>query len=202
MKSCKWLICCLYNRNRTKVATHLGEIDTGLDTYSRNYENTLVMGDFNVEPDETNIKAFCNQYKLKSLNKEPTCFKNVNKPSCIGFFLTNNLKCFEDCLNLEIGLSDFHKLIVTIIKTKHERFPSKVVKYREYKNFDTKLFKDRLELTLKNSTSFEELQETCMDFLNKFAPLKCKYLRANHSKFMAKELSKAIILEPDLDINF
>ena len=33
-----------------------------------------------------------------------------------------------------------------------------------------------------------------MDLLNKFAPLKCKYVRANHSKFMTKELSKAIML--------
>ena len=85
LKSCKWLICCLFNPNRINVATHLGEIDKALDAYSRKYENTLLIGDF-------------------------------------------------------------------------------------------------------------KLQETFMDLLNKFAPLKCKYLRANHSKFMTKELSKAIML--------
>ena len=35
-----------------------------------------------------------------------------------------------------------------------------------------------------------------MDLLNRFTPLKCKYLRANHSKFITKELSKAIMLRP------
>ena len=110
LKSCKWLICCSYNPNRINVATHLDEIGKALDTYSRKYENTLLIGDFNVEPNEANMKTFCNQYKLKSLNKEPTCFKNVNKPSCIDLFLTNNSKCFEHCLTLETGLSDFHKL--------------------------------------------------------------------------------------------
>ena len=55
-------------------------------------------------------------------------------------------------------------------------------------------FKHILDLALKNTTSFEELQKVFMDLLNKFAPLKCKYLRANHSKFMRKELSKAIML--------
>ena len=139
------------------VATHIGEIGKALDSYSRKHENMLLIGDFNVEPNEANMKAFCNQYKLKSLNKEPTCFKNVNKPSCIDLFLTNNSKCFEDCLTLETGLSDFHKLIVTIMKTKHEYFPPKIINYRDYKKFDTKMFKDRLELTLKNTTSFEEL---------------------------------------------
>ena len=49
-------------------------------------------------------------------------------------------------------------------------------------------------MALKNIASFEELQKIFMDLLNKFAPLKCKYLRANHSKFMTKELSKAIML--------
>ena len=97
------------------------------------------------------MKTFCNQYKPKSLNKDPICFRNVNKPSCTDLFLTNNLKCFE------IGLTDFHKLIVTIMKTKHERFLPKTVNYRDYKSFDTKTFKDRLELTLKNTTFFEQL---------------------------------------------
>ena len=149
--------------------------------YTRKYENTLLIDDFNVEPNEANMNVFFNQYKLKSLNKEPTCFKNVNKPSCIDLFLTNNSKCFEDCLTLETGLSDFHKLIVTIMKTKHERFPPKIVNYRDYKNFDTKTFRDRLELTLKKTASFEALQKIFMGLLNKFAPLKCKYLKANHS---------------------
>ena len=86
------------------------------------------------------MKAFCNQNKLKSLNKERTC---------IDLFLTNNSKCFEDCLTLETGLSDFYKLIVAIMKTKHERVPPKIVNCRDYKNFDPKTFKDRLELTQK-----------------------------------------------------
>ena len=109
-------------------------------------------------------------------------------------FLTNDSKCFEDCLTLETGLSDFHKLIFTIIKAKYERFPPKIANYRDYKNFDTKTFKVRLELTLKNTTFFEGLKKISIDLLNKFAPCKCKYLRANHSKFMTKELSKAIML--------
>ena len=140
------------------------------------------------------MKAFCNQYKVKSLNKEHTCFKNFNKPSSIDLFLTKFSKCFEVCLTLETGLSDFHKLIVTKMKTKHEHFPPKIVNYRDYKNFETKTLKDRLELTLENTTSFEELEKIFMDLLNKLASLKCKFLRANHSKFMMKELSKAIML--------
>ena len=44
LKSCKWLICCSYNPNRINVATHLGETGKASDTYSRKYENTLLIG--------------------------------------------------------------------------------------------------------------------------------------------------------------
>ena len=142
LKSCKWLMCYSYNPNRINVATHLGETGKALDTYSKKYENTLLISDFNVEHNEANMKVFWNQYKLKSLNKDPTCFKNVNKLSCIDLFLTNNSKCFENCLTLETGLSDFHKLIATIMKTKQVRLPPKIVNYRHYKNFDTEVFKN------------------------------------------------------------
>ena len=37
-----------------------------------------------------------------------------------------------------------------------------------------------------------------MELLNKVAPQKTKYLRANYSKFMTKELSKAIMLRTKL----
>ena len=41
-----------------------------------------------------------------------------------------------------------------------------------------------------------------MELLNKVAPLKTKYLRANYSKFTTKELSKAIMLRTKLRNQF
>ena len=37
---------------------------------------------------------FCESYKLKSLIKQPTCFKNPENPSCIDLFLTNRPQVF------------------------------------------------------------------------------------------------------------
>ena len=112
----------------------------------------------------------------------------------INHLLASCSKCFEDCLTLETDLPDFHKLIFIVMKTKHEGFSPEIVKYRPYKNFDNKLFKNRRHLTLKSNTSFDELRKIYMDLLNTFALLNCKYLRANHSKLISKELSKSIIL--------
>ena len=39
-------------------------------------------------------------------------------------------------LTIETGLSDFHKLTVTVLKVKNEKFPPKITQYRDYKIFD------------------------------------------------------------------
>ena len=38
------------------------------------------------------------------------------------------------------GLSDFHKLVVTILRTSFEPLPPKIIKYRNYKNSDEDKF--------------------------------------------------------------
>ena len=74
---------------------HLDHIAKGINSYSKNYEKKLLMGDFNVSLTEANMAAFCNEYKLKASNKESTCFKNYMSPSCIDLYLTNCPKGFE-----------------------------------------------------------------------------------------------------------
>ena len=206
VNTCKWLVCCSYNPNRINVSTHLEQIKKALDIYSKKYENILLMGDYNVDVKETNMKVFCNQHKFKALNEEPTCFKNFNNPSCIDLFLTNSSKSFEICFTLETGMSDFHKLIITILKVKPDKLPPRIIKYRDYKNFESNAFNNKLQISLKNfdmnNSSFIELKTIFMELLNKVAPQKTKYLRANYSKFMTKELSKAIMLRTKLRNQF
>ena len=44
------------------------------------YEKVLILGDFNVESDDQNMKTFCDSYSLTSLMKHPTCHKNLSHP--------------------------------------------------------------------------------------------------------------------------
>ena len=82
------------------------------------------------------MAAFSNEYKLKALKKEPTCFKNYMDPFWINLYLTNCPKSFESTLTIETGLFDFHKLIVTVLKVKHENVPSKIMFHGLY-NIET-----------------------------------------------------------------
>ena len=63
------------------------------------------------------MEQFCASYNLKSLIKEPTCFKSIDNPSCIELILTNYPKCFQNSGVYETGISDFHKLTFTVLNT-------------------------------------------------------------------------------------
>ena len=112
--------------------------------YSKDYENILLMGDYNVEIAETNILSFCKIYHLTDIIKQPTCFKNPSNPSYIDLLLTNNANCFQKSSGFETGLSDFHKLIVTVMKSHIPKQQPKIIKYRNYKGFDETKFRSEL----------------------------------------------------------
>ena len=99
--------------------------------YLSSYENHIIMCDFNVGPENTYIKSFCNNFDLKNLIKEPTCFKNPENPSCIDLILTNRSRSFQNSCNVETGLSDFHKMTLTVMKNSFQKYKPRI------KNFGT-----------------------------------------------------------------
>ena len=74
----------------------------------------------------------------------PTCFKNPENPTCIDLILTNKPLRFKNTYVIETGLSDFHKIIVAVIKMNFPKRKPKVVSYRKYKDFHNETFLDLL----------------------------------------------------------
>ena len=71
------------------IQNYLNCIGDKLNELSLKYEHIILMGDLNSEMCEEAMNTFCNTYNLKCLVKEPTCFKSIEKPSCIDLILTN-----------------------------------------------------------------------------------------------------------------
>ena len=59
--------------------------------------------------------------------------------------LTNSKNNFDEVLVLELGLSDFHKLVVSVLKSYFKKDAPKVIIYRDYKYFDNEEFTNELE---------------------------------------------------------
>ena len=93
----------------------------------------------------------------------------------------------------ETGLSDFHLVTMTEFKTSFQKREPKIIKYRDYKNFDNSKFRSEILKRNFNYTDLRTFKETVFNIFNKYAPIKRKYVRANEAPFMTKELHKAIM---------
>ena len=182
----------------TLLNNHIEIISRALDFYSSKYDNFIVLGDFNAESSNAIISVFCATYNLKSHNKEPTCFKSLENPTCIDLILTNRPKYFQNSNVFETGLSDFLKLIFTVLKAYFEKQKPKVIKYRSYKRFDNNLFRNDLlnELLLKNvqTEHLDSFKATAHYIFDRHAPLKEKHVRCNQAALADKNLRKAIMI--------
>ena len=72
-----------------------------------------------------------------------------------------------------------------------------MVSYRKYKHFDGDKFKlevfNKFSMQDPSSMDSKNFKDTFIESLKKHAPLKRKYVRANYSNFITKELIKAIM---------
>ena len=71
----KWLLYCSYNPNKNAVKSDLENLHKGVALYSSKYEHFIILGDFNVGMDNSNLPVFCDTNDLKCLIKEPTTIK-------------------------------------------------------------------------------------------------------------------------------
>ena len=131
-----------------------------LDTYRSSYDKILLAGDFNAKITEPCLGNFLDVNDFKCLVKEDTCFKNPSNPSCIDLFLTNFSSSFQNTCALSTGLSDFHKMIVTVQKSTFAKFKPKIIQYRCYKQFDNESFRFELRQRLSNCKNYADFNET------------------------------------------
>ena len=122
LRSENWLINCFYNPNRNAIGNQLEALSDFLDFHSSSYNNIIILGDFNVGVEELHMKTFCENYSLQNLIKQPTCYKNPSRPTCIDLILTNVPRSFQSSCVMETGLSDFHLMTLTVMKKSFKKF--------------------------------------------------------------------------------
>ena len=202
LRKVRWLVICSYNQHKNNISNHLDNLSKVLNRNLSQYERFLCIGDLNSEITEFAMKIFCNIYHLKNLVNVPTCYKNPLKPPCIDLFLTNCSRSFQVSHVIETRLSDFHKMNITVLKMFFSKQNHETAFFRNYKKFDNSAFREALNRELLkydlNNIEYDTFQEIIVSFLNVYAPLKKKYLRANHASFVIKELRKAIMLRTRL----
>ena len=116
--------------------------------------------------------------------------RNVDKPTSIDRILTNHTRCFQHSGIYETGLSDFHKLTFTVLKMFYAKQKPRIIKYRDYKNFNNITF--RIDLLKQSYLSklqkgdFDKFKFIVNNLPESHAPVKEKYIRRNQAPSMKK----------------
>ena len=122
-----------------------------IDVFADKYDNYLIMGDFNLESGNTILTNFLDSNNLTNLIKTNTCFKG--KGSSIDLVLTNRKYSFKNTSSYETGLSDYHHMIYTMLKSFFVNIQPKQLNYSDFKNFSFEVFKEDLSEVLTECTN-------------------------------------------------
>ena len=191
----KWLVLYIYRNPKQDIRYFLDELTKIIDYYSSDYENLIIMGDFNEESSQTHMNNFMSNYNLYNLIKRPTCYKS-SEGRCIDLILTNKNRSFLKTNSFETGISDHHHLIYTMFKTTYDKSPPHIVHYRSYRNFSVDNFRRDISKSLMGNVTggdFDLFNSIFEKVLDAHAPKKKRTIRGNQKPHLTKTLRKAIM---------
>ena len=172
------------------------QMSLALDVYSR-YDRFLLAGDFNVNALDSNVllEDFLDDFHARNLVREPTCYKSYANPSCVDLFITNSYRSFQKTTTVTTGLSDFHKMTITVLKTTFPKAAPKVITYRDYSCSSDVDFENDLKrnLGLIEEGRYDPFDDMLKNTVHTHYPGKRRTVRANQKPWMTKELRKGIM---------
>ena len=178
----KWLLVCTYNLIKNLISNHLKEIGKNTDNYSPKYDNFNLLGDLNSEPTESAVS--------------------------IDLITTNRPKSFQHSVTIGIGLSNVHKITLTVMKVFCIKQKANIVMYRNFKHFSNETFMFDVKNSIIQMTSdnndleFHPFKTARDEAVQRKAPVKKRYVRANQASFKNKEINKEIMKRSRLRNNF
>ena len=102
-------------------------------------------------------------------------------------------------MRLQPGLSDFHKITLTVMKVFYKKQKTNIVTYRNCKHFSNEAFmydikNSIIQMTSENSDlEFDQFKAVLVEAIQRYAPIKKHYVRANEAPFINKKINKEIM---------
>ena len=161
----KWPVVLVYKPPAQDATYFLNWLSQIIDFYSITYEKQVIIGDFNLTPDNNSMREFVDLYNFINLIKTTTWFKGTG--SCIDLLLANQKYSFKKTNAFETGLSDHHLLIYSMLKTSFQKNEPKRLIYRDYTSFSKDSLLADLSNFIENSQCYEAFETKTVEVLDR-----------------------------------
>ncbi|KAK6176060.1 hypothetical protein SNE40_014416 [Patella caerulea] len=200
----KWLLIAAYRPPNMPNSVFTEDFTKTLDRACVFYDNFLIAGDLNYDmniPDKRKtLLDICNLYDLRNLVKSPTCFMKGFIPSLLDVFITNKVGSFMQTQSFNSGISDWHHIVITIMKGKVKGHNKTKLNYRCYRDLDEDaLLNDLRQAPFRVAHVFEDMDDIYWahdkmvnEIIDKHITIKQKHKRKLSAPFMNGELRRAI----------
>ena len=136
-------------------------------------------------------------FDMSCLLSNPTCCKG-DQGTLLDVFLTNRPTKFYKSTSVETGFSDFHHIIITVMKSSNHKPSPKYLTSRSYKIFDETKFLHDLNNDLATvDITLSDYEKNCSsniikNVIDRHAPVKTRKIRNHSSLVMNGEWRRAI----------
>ena len=102
-------------------------------------------------------------------------------------------------MTLETGLSDFHEMTLTVMKVFYKKQKSTIITYRSFKHSSNEVFMVDIQSRIfqvtseNNKLEFDIFKTALNEVIQRHAPIKQRYVRANQAPFINKKINKEIM---------
>ena len=90
----KWLVIGIYKPSQSCSKMFIEKLSNQLNDLHTNYD-ILLLGDFNMTPEDLKLQVFCDTHDLENLIKEPICFKEIERFNFIEITKVLTMICLK-----------------------------------------------------------------------------------------------------------
>ena len=153
----------------SRIWTQYGKIWTRKNSVFEKFLRSV--GDFNLTIENKHLEELFKLSNLKSLISSPTCFQSTNS-TFTDLILTNQEELLSNSSTCEVGISDHHHLVSTMLK-KISKGITKNLFDRDYKKFEENEFVNDVTHELQNikNPSYSQFEKAFVTVLDYHVPL-------------------------------
>ena len=195
------LVCSAYCADKTLCKDFKPCLETMLDRAPSENIELFFLGDFNQDllpkrltADVRDVRQTFSTYQLTQLIKSPTRITNRSKALIDHIYTSDSNKVIASGVS-QCAISD-HSLIYLVRRCKKLSGPSKVINYRNFKNYISKNFKadlhtaswDEIDTSLTVGEAWDAFSTTLGNVIDQHVPLDTKRVRTSTLPWLTSEI--------------